>query len=108
MPKVELDGDAITDWDAFHTVCTGAFGFPEFYGRNMNAWIDCLTYIGEGDGMSRFVLGPAEQLLIEVRESAALKLRAPDIVDALMTCTAAVNQRFVKNVEPPALLLRFT
>jgi hypothetical protein len=26
-------GKGAGDWDAFHT----AFGFPEFYGRNMNA-----------------------------------------------------------------------
>ena len=42
-PVVRIDGDRIVDWDTFHNVFTEAFGFPGFYGRNMNAWIDCLT-----------------------------------------------------------------
>ncbi|MDG3003854.1 barstar family protein [Paludisphaera mucosa] len=40
MQLVKLDTRRITDWDAFHDAFAEAFGFPEFHGRNMNAWID--------------------------------------------------------------------
>jgi hypothetical protein len=56
MATVRLDASLITDWNSFHTTCRETFGFPEFYGMNMNAWIDCLTYLDEGDGMSQFHL----------------------------------------------------
>jgi len=35
--------DAITDWASFHDVFMHTLGFPDFYGRNMDAWIDCMT-----------------------------------------------------------------
>ena len=60
MPDAMLNGSKITDWKSFHDECAAVFGFPDFYGRNMNAWIDCLTYVREGDGMSRYELGPDE------------------------------------------------
>ncbi|MGC8001097.1 barstar family protein, partial [Salmonella enterica] len=43
MATVQLAGDRITDWDSFHTESAAAFGFPDFYGRSMDAWVDCLS-----------------------------------------------------------------
>jgi hypothetical protein len=57
------------------------FGFPSFYDRNMDAWIDCLTYVRDGDGMSPFALGPTEPLVIEVLNTDAFKQHAPEIFD---------------------------
>ncbi len=37
-PKVRIDTNRIVDWNSFHDVFAEAFGFPDFYGRNMNAW----------------------------------------------------------------------
>lgn len=37
MTLVKLDTRRITDWDTFHDVFAEVFGFPGFYGRNMNA-----------------------------------------------------------------------
>ena len=37
----------ITDWETFHDTFAQALGFPGFYGRNMDAWIDCLTSADE-------------------------------------------------------------
>ncbi|MFN7542324.1 MAG: barstar family protein [Acidobacteriota bacterium] len=33
--KIPVDG--ITDWRTFHDVFQRTFGFPSFYGRNMDA-----------------------------------------------------------------------
>jgi RNAse (barnase) inhibitor barstar len=49
MATAILDTSRIIDWDTFHAVSREAFGFPDFYGCNLNAWIDCLTYLDEGD-----------------------------------------------------------
>jgi hypothetical protein len=47
---ITLPSDQITDWETFHAVFQSVFGFPEFYGRNMNAWNDCMTYLDDPDG----------------------------------------------------------
>ena len=40
---VEVDLASISDWPSFHASFAAAFGFPSFYGMNMNAWVDCMT-----------------------------------------------------------------
>jgi Barstar (barnase inhibitor) len=47
VPVVEVPMSQINDWDTFHDTFAQALGFPDFYGRNMDAWIDCLTYADE-------------------------------------------------------------
>ena len=54
MTVVEINTAEIHDWDSFHAVFSAAFGFSDFYGRNTDAWIDCLTHLDDPDaGMSR-------------------------------------------------------
>jgi hypothetical protein len=105
MPTAHLNTNSITDWQSFHEACRDAFGFPDFYGMNMNAWIDCLTGLDEDDGLSRFHLAEGEALHIEVAESLAFKARLPDIFDALIECSVAVNERFAESGKPPVLSL---
>ena len=105
MAVARLDGDAITDWGTFHDACAVEFGFPDFYGRNMNAWIDCLSYIDVGDGMSRFVLEPGEVLRVELSHSESLRQRVPDVLAELEGCTRIVNQRFIDAGGEPRLQL---
>jgi hypothetical protein len=107
MAMVRLDTSSITDWDSFHRTCRDVFGFPDFYGMNMNAWIDCLTYLDEGDGMSRFHLAPNETLNIEVSDTESFKSRLPEIFDALVVCSADVNQRYLQRGKAPLLSLVF-
>jgi hypothetical protein len=47
---ITIAADQITDWDSFHSVFQATLGFPEFYGRNMDAWIDCMTYVDDPSG----------------------------------------------------------
>src|SRR3954454_12475208 len=101
MATVTLDTQQIRDWDTFHTVCQQNLGFPVFYGRNMNAWIDCLTYLDEGDGMSQFHLRAGEKLFIEVPETKELMTRISDIVTGLIESSAAVNQRYIQDGKEP-------
>ena len=107
MATVRLNTEAITDWQTFHGACREAFGFPDFYGMNMNAWIDCLSYLDEGDGMSRFQLAEGEKLHVEVPAVEVFNARLPQIFDALVECSAAVNRRYVESGKPPVLSLVF-
>ena len=107
MPRVRLDGATITNWDSFHDQCAKVFGFPSFYGHNMNAWIDCLSYVRDGDGMSAFAIGRTGALEIEVTDTETFGRQAPEILDALVECTAMVNQRQVAAGELPALHVIF-
>lgn len=105
MPVVRLDGSSINDWTSFHDASRAAFGFPDFYGRNMDAWVDCLSTLRDDDGMSSFMLGADEMLEIELLHAKILRQNAPDILDALEDCTAEINERYLENGEQPALTL---
>jgi len=107
VAHVRLETRDITDWPSFHDVCRSTFGFPDFYGRNMDAWIDCLTYLRKGDGMSRFHLAPAEQLHIEVVNATKFQKRVPRIAEELEKCTAIVNERQVEMGQVPVLSLKY-
>ena len=107
MATVRLDTTRITDWNSFHEVCREVFGFPTFYGMNMSAWIDCLTYLDEGDGMSRFHLAPGEKLNIEISDTESFRFRLPETFNGLIDCTAFVNDRYVLAGKPPPLCLVF-
>lgn len=105
MASVQLNGEQLTSWEDFHAQCAMAFGFPEFYGRNLDAFIDCLSYLRDEDGMSKFRLQPDEVLRVEVSHSEALRLKAPDILTELTFCMDALNERYADYGEKPALEL---
>ena len=100
METVRLDTTAIVDWTSFHRAFADLMGFPDFYGMNMNAWIDCMSSLDES-GMTRFVLRPQEQLTIEVTNTEEFARRVPEIFTALCECTAFVNQRYVHSADQP-------
>jgi RNAse (barnase) inhibitor barstar len=100
---VRLQTKSITDWDSFHSVFAETMGFPEFYGRNMNAWIDCMT--GFDDGMTRFTIAPGELFHLEVADTKDFAQRLPEIFQAFIECAAFVNWRRVEQGERPVLAL---
>lgn len=63
---------------------------------NMNAWIDCLSYLTEDDGMTNFILSKDEMLHIQITETEDFNSRLPDIMDALIECSAFVNNRYIE------------
>jgi len=99
---VRLHSEGITNWDTFHSVFAETMGFPDFYGRNMNAWIDCM---GFDDGMTRFKMEPGELFHLEVADTEDFARRQPEIFQALIECAAFVNCRFALRGEPPVLAL---
>jgi RNAse (barnase) inhibitor barstar len=95
---VRINADLITDWDSFHDIFKLIFGFPDFYGRNMNAWIDCMTDIDVKEtGMTKFWINKTDTLVIELTNSANFKERCGEIYLALLECSAFVNSRKAEN-----------
>src|SRR5437870_5622537 len=94
MPSVILNGGAISDWTSFHEQCKHAFGFPEFYADTMDAWVDCLSYLRDEDGMTQFLLKPQETLDIVVQDAEAMRKQVPDILEEVTFCIAGINERY--------------
>jgi hypothetical protein len=106
IKKVRINADMITDWDSFHDIFKIAFGFPDFYGRNMDAWIDCMTDIDHHDsGMTRILIGKTDTLVIELSNSDTFKHRCPDIYLALLECSAFVNFRKLSNNDKSTIVI---
>lgn len=102
----KLQTRSITDWDSFHSVCAETLGFPDFYGCNMDAWIDCMTYLDDaGAGMTSITVAPGELFNLEVADSSDFQKRLPEIFQAFTECAAFVNWRRVEQGEQPVLAL---
>lgn len=105
MPLVRIDAARVRDWDSFHDVFASAFGFPSFYGRNMNAWIDCMSSLDEpGDGMTTVHGSAADPVVIQLDDADAMP---KPFLDALTECAAFVNWRRLEVGEPAVLMLAF-
>ena len=104
MPTVRLDASEISDWNSFHEVFARSFGFPSFYGRNMNAWMDCMTYLDADDGMTTIHGSAADPVVIRLDNAKAMP---KEIFDALVECAGFVNLRRLELGEPAMLILAF-
>ncbi len=76
----ELNGQQVVTCGAFHALIKEALGFPDYYGKNLDALYDCLTDLPAGtelvirhfDAIEAH-LGPvyAERILRVLRDAAA-------------------------------------
>ncbi|MEM1057357.1 MAG: barstar family protein [Bacteroidota bacterium] len=106
MRTVSIDTAAIVDRPSFHRAFQEAFGFPEFYGTNMDAWIDCLGHLDDPEaGMSEVTVREGEVLVLELAGALDFAYRCPDIWEDLIDGAAFVNQRRVDRGRPGILSL---
>jgi hypothetical protein len=105
---VQIDTREIHSWSSFHSVFQKKMGFPDFYGKNMNAWIDCMTSADEpGDGMSTVHAPPDGVLVISLLHAKAFKKKYSELYDAIVEGVAFVNYRRMDIGERPFLVLSF-
>jgi hypothetical protein len=105
---VPVDCRQITDWASFHSVFAKALGFPNFYGRNMSAWIDCCTCLDDpGSGMTSVTVPTGGVVVLNLLDALAFKTRCPEIYDALVECGAFVNWRRIERSHAPVLALAY-
>jgi len=101
---VPIPTNLIADWASFHDVFAAALGFPSFYGRNMDAWIDCMTYSDEPEaGMLARGVRSGELLTLQIDDASDFAVRCPEQFRALVECTAFVNYRRVEVGGKPVL-----
>jgi hypothetical protein len=95
--NVQIEGRKITDWGSFHDLFSKTLGFPAFYGRNMNAWNDCMTSLdAPTDGLSTVHVASGDVLVLCISGATDLKKRCPEIYEALVECSAFVNYRRIE------------
>jgi RNAse (barnase) inhibitor barstar len=104
MKQIRIDGTAIKDWDSFYDVFAKAFGFPGYFGRNMNAWIDCMTNLDEDD-MNDVRVNPGELVCIRLDHADEFKACCPEQFQAFVECSAFVNWRRMELGQPPILVV---
>jgi hypothetical protein len=106
LQAARLQTRGITDWASFHTVFADMMGFPGFYGRNQDAWIDCMSYLDDPEaGMTRQTVPPGELFHLEVADAEDFQQRLPEIFRAFIECATIVNRRRTDRGEPPILSL---
>jgi hypothetical protein len=105
---VRIPTERITDWDSFHTVFAETLGFPSFYGRNLDAWIDCMSYLDDPNaGMTSSHVARGQIVTLHLEEATEFAQRCPEPYAALVECSAFVNWRRVDRGLPPILALSF-
>lgn len=106
VAKIECKN--IHDWDSFHSEFDRVFGFPKFYGRNMDAWIDCMSCLSSPeDEMTKIHCDQGKMLIVELNDVAEVKNKVPEIYNAIIECSAFVNWRLIKAGEQPVMGLSF-
>jgi len=82
--------------------------FPDFYGANWEAWIDCMSHVDDPPaGMSAVHVPDGARLEVELTETSDLWKRCPDVLQTLSECTAAVNERFASSGSGTRICLTF-
>ncbi len=104
---VRIDARRLTDVAGLHAELSQAFGFPDGYGNNLDALIDCLTYLDDPDaGMTRVHVarGQVATLVIEHNDVAT---KSATQVRALVDAVAFVNWRRIEKGEPSILAVAY-
>lgn len=105
---IRIDATRIRDWDSFHAVFKEALGFPDFYGGNMDAWIDCMSSLDDpAAGMTAQHVVSGTVLTLQIDGIDDFATRCPEQYEALVECSAFVNWRRVERGEAAVVALSF-
>jgi RNAse (barnase) inhibitor barstar len=108
VDKISIDCGRIHDWPSFHSEFAEAFGFPDFYGHNLDAWMDCLTSLdAPEDGLTKVHCLPGSVLTIELQNVSQIKAQFPEQYSAIVECSAFVNWRRIETGSTAVLALSF-
>lgn len=93
MTIFKIDGKNLTDWNSFHSEFKSELNFPDYYGENMDAWIDCVVKLTE------------KLTLLQIEYGKFLKENKPELLNAILECGAFVNYRKIEQGEKPNLII---
>lgn len=100
---VIIDAKQIVDRQTFHELFARAFGFPDFYGCNMDAWIDCMARLDEP--FSTIQVSPGQLVTLKIEHADDLKERLPELYSMLLDLSAFVNWRRMESGHTPVLVV---
>lgn len=105
---VKIDCHKIRSLNDIHNQFNDAFGFPSFYGRNMDALIDCLSDADDPTaGMCQNSVDPGTKITIVLDGYSNLTQIRPDLIDDITGCIAFVNWRRVEADEPALFCIAY-
>jgi len=108
MKLVKVDTRRISDWDTFHDVFAEVFGFPGFYGRNPNAWIDCMTSLDDPAAeLTKIHVPSGEVVVLELEHVDDFVGRCPEQFEEIVDCASFVNWRRIERGFPAVMALSF-
>lgn len=107
MAVVSIPVADIIDWPTFDDVFARFLRFPESYGRNANAFIDCLGDIARGLDVPPF-LKEGETLTIDLDDVSRFRDRCPDQFAAIVDWVGWVNEQCLYEERPARLILAFS
>ncbi|WP_334223392.1 barstar family protein [Olleya namhaensis] len=93
MITFKINGRKLKDWKSFHSEFKTELNFTDYYGENMDAWIDCIDELTE------------KPTLLQIENGKYLKENAPELLNAILECGAFVNYRKIEIGENPNLLI---
>ncbi len=93
MKVFRIKGQRIKNWKTFHHECKNEMKFPDYYGETMDAWIDCIDELSN------------EPIHIEISKGHLIKKQSPEILEAILECSAFVNSRKIEKGEEPTLIV---
>jgi hypothetical protein len=104
---VRINAAEIQDWSSFHAVFQQVFGFPDFYGHNLDAWnrLHDLLRRARRRTQPRFCKSRGGTLLLRLDQADEFQKRCPAQYAAFLDCSAFVNRRRVEVGEAPILAL---
>jgi RNAse (barnase) inhibitor barstar len=99
LARIHVNGAAIFDWPSFHDEFSRAFRFFDRYGRNRDAWIDCMTDLHGPNALSGLRLPADEPIEIVLNDSATLAKSYPEMFAELVTLVRYANDRYAEAQE---------
>ena len=105
---VRVQTSQIVDEASFHLVLKDLFGFPSWYEANMDAWIDCMSYLDDPErNITGFELAPNEVLVTELVGAESFVERSPRVFSRFIGANVAVSERYREQMGEARVLLTF-
>ncbi len=89
-----INGAKITNWESFHDEFQQQMGFFDGYGRNGDAWIDCMTDMytdGEYKSLTKFDLNEGDTCTLKVINAEEWKNSDLESYEAFIEWSNAAN-----------------
>jgi hypothetical protein len=101
---VTIDADGVRTWQELDRRWASAFGFPEWYGYNRDAWIDCMRSLDVPGTASRLTLPLQQPVSVTVRGSSGLESA---VIRELVALLADVNAAYREDQSAIRIDVRF-